>query len=301
MDNSTTYHVYRIVNFQNGKCYIGRSSGKTREWQHFYHLKNGTHHSSKLQRAFDKYGRVAFYFEVIENNIQATLISERESWWVNHFHAFEDGYNMTEGGETYSSFGKECVWNRVTYPSITGAAIANNISEATMFERLSKGYTSDSDMVRPLEEIAPKPCEWDGVEYASLSEAARANRTTVTTIRRWLEKGFKSPGDIPLGKRNPVIWNGIQYRSISVAAKANGVAVETMRHRVLKGMTCDDDVEANEQVTKSIQSFTKSKPCVFNGIQYPNITMAAKSIGVNRNTMSRYLKLGYANTDDIKL
>lgn len=49
-----------------------------------------------LYRAFDKYGIDNFSFEIIEI---VENYNEREKYWIQYYNSFQDGYNMTEGGE----------------------------------------------------------------------------------------------------------------------------------------------------------------------------------------------------------
>jgi group I intron endonuclease len=57
--------VYSILNNVNGKRYVGSSVDiETRMLTHRSKLRTGKHHSSKLQRAWDKYGESAFEFSV---------------------------------------------------------------------------------------------------------------------------------------------------------------------------------------------------------------------------------------------
>ena len=59
--------VYKITNKINGKFYIGSSINITdRELRHKSDLSCGTHHSKHLQRAYDKYGKENFKFEILE-------------------------------------------------------------------------------------------------------------------------------------------------------------------------------------------------------------------------------------------
>lgn len=58
--------VYRIVNKENKKSYIGGTSNfKKREYIHFWKLAKGVHDNQHLQNAYDKYGKNSFYFEVL--------------------------------------------------------------------------------------------------------------------------------------------------------------------------------------------------------------------------------------------
>ena len=58
--------IYRILNLINKDCYIGSASHfKGRATTHIRQLKNGNHHSTILQRAYNKYGEDNFIIELI--------------------------------------------------------------------------------------------------------------------------------------------------------------------------------------------------------------------------------------------
>lgn len=58
--------IYEIVNTVNGKRYVGSAVNlRYRLWRHRRELRLCIHHSSHLQRAWDKYGEGAFEFRKI--------------------------------------------------------------------------------------------------------------------------------------------------------------------------------------------------------------------------------------------
>lgn len=89
--------VYTITCTSNGKVYVGSSSRNVaRRWtQHRNHLKTGKHHSPPLQRAYDKYGKDAFVFELLEECEPQYCIG-REQYWLNELRAADPkyGYNV---------------------------------------------------------------------------------------------------------------------------------------------------------------------------------------------------------------
>lgn len=91
--------VYQIRNIENGKLYIGSSKRiGARKRQHFSDLKCQRHPNRYLQRAYNKYGKDKFIFEVIEFCSEEDRISE-EQYWVNRmqtFHSNKKGYNISE-------------------------------------------------------------------------------------------------------------------------------------------------------------------------------------------------------------
>ena len=71
------YNIYQIRNKINDKCYIG-SAVKIldRWWLHKKMLRNGNHHSVKLQRAWDKYGENNFAFEHLNRGLEREMTKE---------------------------------------------------------------------------------------------------------------------------------------------------------------------------------------------------------------------------------
>lgn len=76
--------IYQIINKVNGNIYIGSASYINRRINnHFYNLKNNKHHSIHLQRAWNKYGKEVFEFQVIEECEKDKLI-EREQYYIDN-------------------------------------------------------------------------------------------------------------------------------------------------------------------------------------------------------------------------
>lgn len=69
--------IYQIRNIINKEIYIGSSINlEKRKSVHFSLLRSGKHHSIKLQRAFNKYGKENFKFEILE--LIERLVEERD-------------------------------------------------------------------------------------------------------------------------------------------------------------------------------------------------------------------------------
>jgi len=59
--------VYKIRNIKIGTVYIGQSSTYSKRWHtHKSRLRNNRHENLQLQEDYNKYGKEAFVFEVIE-------------------------------------------------------------------------------------------------------------------------------------------------------------------------------------------------------------------------------------------
>lgn len=90
-------YIYKITNNINGKSYIGQTTDYNRRFQEHKALGYGNEKNKLLYYAFKKYGIDNFSFEVIEN--KTSNYNEREKYWIAYYDTFENGYNMTEGGE----------------------------------------------------------------------------------------------------------------------------------------------------------------------------------------------------------
>lgn len=102
--------IYKIVNIENGKIYIGQTIQKfsNRIRSHKSHLKCGVHHNKLLQRAYNKYGMDVFSFKVIEK-CDDSIIDERERFWIGFYKTTDRkfGYNFENGGNENKKHHKE--------------------------------------------------------------------------------------------------------------------------------------------------------------------------------------------------
>jgi len=96
------YHVYAIINLRTHDAYIGCSQQLgSRVSQHLKHLAEGTHHSSKLQKAWKRYGREAFQAAVLLDlgSISRETAASIEAIWIGKLGTYNevgtDGWSDT--------------------------------------------------------------------------------------------------------------------------------------------------------------------------------------------------------------
>lgn len=92
--------IYKITCTKNNKVYIGQTKDvKKRKTDHINSLKNGKHHSAKMQRAFDKYGESSFEHRILEI-VPENIADERERYWIKHYNSTDKlyGFNNESGG-----------------------------------------------------------------------------------------------------------------------------------------------------------------------------------------------------------
>jgi len=101
--------IYKIVNKKNKKIYIGQSNNiGYRKKRHLQALETDSHFNTHLQKAWNKYGKGNFKFEIIE---ECTIneLDDKEKYWIKHYNSanFNYGYNMAYGGRDGSNLTEE--------------------------------------------------------------------------------------------------------------------------------------------------------------------------------------------------
>ena len=94
--------LYAIRNKVTGKYYVGETLYlRKREIQHFSNLKTNKHENDYLQKSYNKYGKDAFEFIILEADNSFTLeeLNEKEKYYIEYFDSYKNGYNLTVGGE----------------------------------------------------------------------------------------------------------------------------------------------------------------------------------------------------------
>ena len=194
--------IYKITNKINNKVYIGQSRDIVDRWNaHKYYTYSS---KTKLQNAFTKYGISNFTFEVIEE-CDIKDLDEKEKYWINYYNSYEDGYNMTLGGQEGRIIDYDSIINEFyNTKSIHQTSYNLRINRETVRRALDLyqiNYNKDRSipqqviMIDPytLEEKQSFPSIKDAANYIKLSEAAiRKNLTGQTKTcggYYWKRKG----------------------------------------------------------------------------------------------------------------
>lgn len=96
-----TSGIYKIICTANGKIYVGSAKNLRERWRkHRIMLRKGDHHSIHLQNAWNKYGELAFTFEVIELVMPWSRI-DREQYWLDKLKPYnkKNGFNIAKNAE----------------------------------------------------------------------------------------------------------------------------------------------------------------------------------------------------------
>lgn len=79
--------IYSITHVRSKRRYIGSSKDMHQRWMNHRSKLRGNRHDSKyLQNAWNRYGEIAFVFEVIEVTLnEPTILVAREQYWIEKY------------------------------------------------------------------------------------------------------------------------------------------------------------------------------------------------------------------------
>lgn len=108
--------IYKIINIQNQKFYVGSTTSFTeRSHTHKKKLRQGKHHCTHLQAAWNKYGEENFVFVVVEKVAHYSELQAAEDRWLSAWVGKPECYNIGtrsgapmrgRTGDKHPSFGK---------------------------------------------------------------------------------------------------------------------------------------------------------------------------------------------------
>ena len=113
--------IYIYENKINNKCYVGKTIyPDARKRQHLYDsfTEKSPRYNNLFHKAIRKYGINNFSYTILESNISEDLLDSREVYWINEkrsYYIYGKGYNMTQGGEGFSSITTELVSEIASY------------------------------------------------------------------------------------------------------------------------------------------------------------------------------------------
>jgi group I intron endonuclease len=213
--------IYAIRHAETGKVYIGSSINIKQRWNaHKSALQKNIHDNEHLQNAWNKYGKEAFVFEILEEDVSEELFENKENDYIVKYRIAsketnifdnEKGYNMCwsgrEGcvdpakykrGEEHHLYGRKSPKKGKTYEEMYGEEKARKLRDGVVESNKGnkKGAANKGN------------CAWNkGLEGEELKKFYKNGGLVPPRLfgYRWINNGEKQ-GKLPPNKELPEGW-----------------------------------------------------------------------------------------------
>lgn len=167
--------IYRISNRINNKHYIGQSLNIENRWKE--HINNISIKDNSIYRALRKYGIDNFEFKIIEECTE-DMLNERERYWIEYYDSYNNGYNMTKGGESSKKLDYDFLVSQYLLCGTTQKTAKKCGCHIHTVSNALKAYnitpnTNSLGINRPIKQIDPETLE-TVTTYNSIADAAKA-------------------------------------------------------------------------------------------------------------------------------
>jgi len=199
-DKKCNGYIYLLIDKRNNKKYIGKHKGVTSNY-----FTGG-----KIPKAIaKKYGKNIFEKIILENNIDSLeKLSEREKYYINFYDTFNNGYNLTMGGEG----GGEWIYK---WPK---DKIKNFLKKKSEISALHKHSPETKEKLRQIH-LGMKASE---EAKRKMSEKRKGIKRPDTSARLYITNH----------KSQKISIDGIEYKTIRYAAECLNMKEDTVRARV---------------------------------------------------------------------
>lgn len=190
--------VYEIVNISTGERYIGSTLRlRRRVVIHKYHLKRRSHHSWKLQAAFDVVGWGGFRVQTLENCQPGDDLRVREQHYLD---TLRPSYNVSLTAEvpTMTPAGRKSVGDKCKARAlqIKGHPVSYwaeklGLTATTISSRLATGWSVERALSTPPNprHTVGKLLTYNG-ETLALNKMAKKHGWSPATLCRRLQEGM---------------------------------------------------------------------------------------------------------------
>lgn len=187
--------IYSIICKVNGKRYIGQTVKSISERWRLHLQESKTKEHRPLYRAIKKYGQGMFIVRVLEENIPIDNLSEREKYWIEQFDTFNNGYNLTTGGEESKTLREDVKDKISTTMQGKEKSLEHIAAIRTSLKKIKNPFSVQGDGKHLRCKVRGTHIKTgEIVEFNSLTDAANSLALKVGNLSRAIKKGY-SVGD----------------------------------------------------------------------------------------------------------
>lgn len=225
------YTIYKATNLINNKCYIGFDSNWPK--RKIQHKRKHKHLNLKFYDAIKKYGWDNFSWEVLYQSLDCEhTLKYMESYFITEYNSFNNGYNMTIGGEGslgYKHTPEQIMKNKIKNSGKNHYNYGKHLTEETK-NKIGKGNSgklngmygvtpnfTEQHRSRISKSLLGKP---KSEEHKLKLKLAKQNSNYIMS-----EETRKKIGK---NKCKPLILNNIKFNSVKEAAEYYNVHYTTI-------------------------------------------------------------------------
>lgn len=217
-------YVYLLIDKRNGKKYIGKHNGSVKSY-----FTGG-----KIpKKIINKYGKDIFERIILEEGIKDVyLLNEKEKEYIEMYNTFEDGYNLTKGGDGGGSW----IYNLTKEEKELIAEKKRKKTKGVKFTEEHKRKISESSKGKKLTEehkrnisnsIKGENHPWYGKKHSEHTKKKLSK----------LKKGVKNPNHSKwMSENNPksqaVSIEGKIFKTIKEASEKTGLHRSAVKYRL---------------------------------------------------------------------
>lgn len=232
MDYTGKAVIYKIINLENAKFYIGSTVLLAARWRkHLRELRRGTHHCPHLQAAWSKYGENAFVFRVVEVVEDAAQLASTEQRWLNEHHGHPHCYNYAR----YVDNSNRGVVRAETHKQALSAALkafyAKNEHPAT-----GRKHTEDARQKMALNRAGKPVSELtrDLLRQANIGKTASAEtRAKLSAMRKGKPRSEQHAAKF--NKAVVEVTSGVVYASLKAVKETFGMSSGMLAKALVAG------------------------------------------------------------------
>ena len=142
--------IYIITNDINNKVYIGQTV-RSLHRRFICHCcnDNGKGKNMYIKRAILKYGKEHFQINLLEE-VEESLLDEREIYWIKIYDSFHNGYNLTEGGNSNRNLLTSSLEDTINIYEFKTFIIENYPTAKEVEERFNICHSSVYNLIKRL-------------------------------------------------------------------------------------------------------------------------------------------------------
>jgi group I intron endonuclease len=124
-------YIYLLIDRRNGKKYVGKHNGSKKNYWSSGIIPN---------KICKKYGKEVFDKIIVENDVPNHLLNEKEIFYINKYDSFNNGYNLSIGGDG----GGEWIYKKTIEEKIKISNIKSKKLKNRVFSDETKRKMSES-------------------------------------------------------------------------------------------------------------------------------------------------------------